>query len=116
MLPAWLAVVVTSRPEPEIVAALAKYKLLEIKCGSTDNRADIERFVTHKVRELMGMGVESDEAVQLLCDKADGVFLYVAKCSSTIERCALKTCERCKKALLHLYLRCHHGCTLLLCK
>jgi hypothetical protein len=79
MLPAWLAVVVTSRPKTEIVAALAKYAPLKIECGSTDNRNDIVRFVTHKVHELMGTGADNEEAVQLLCDKAEGVFVYVAK-------------------------------------
>jgi hypothetical protein len=79
MLPAWLAAVVTSRPETEIVAALAKYAPLEIECGSIDKRDDIVRFVTHKVHELIGTGADSEEAVQLLCEKAEGMFVYVAK-------------------------------------
>ena len=79
-LPAWLSVLVTSRPEHYIVSKLAAYKPKEIVVESATNLADIRLFLSHCLRKSHAMGSAASEeqraaAVELMMSKAAGLFL-----------------------------------------
>jgi hypothetical protein len=87
-LPDGLVVAVTSRPETVIKTALRRYAPVDIDCDSTNNLSDIKMYVEHRLTELMRDADDATraDATQVLCEKAGGVFVYVAKVTGARRR------------------------------
>lgn len=77
LLPAWVKLLLTSRPEKDIVTALSKYT--PVKIEDTDDRhlEDLEQYVREELRERVE---EKDlsAAVEIFMAKSEGKFIYAA--------------------------------------
>jgi WD40 repeat protein len=69
--PTWLRFLVTSRPEPEIKAALQSLSPYLLDTSTDENRADINNYLQMKLPQI------TDTQIAELLDKSEGVFLYV---------------------------------------
>eukprot|EP00937_MAST-01D_sp_MAST-1D-sp2_P004055 g4055.t1 len=78
-LPPWLRLVVTSRPEGDIVTRLQRrFKPLEMECDG--NTADAELYIRHLLQGKVAAGAVEDaveDAVRLLMERSGGLFLYL---------------------------------------
>jgi tetratricopeptide (TPR) repeat protein len=79
-LPQWLGVVVTSRPEQDIVSRLnSPY---ELDAQSEQNRQDVSEFLKEEFKAFSTLGsnpADLDEAVEVATDRSDGIMLYAAE-------------------------------------
>ena len=60
-LPAWLKLFVTSREEPQITAALAKFKRRELRADEKQNRNDVEAYLRKIARRHVKGEVRSED-------------------------------------------------------
>jgi hypothetical protein len=86
-LPPWVKVVVTSRPEADIVHAFARLKPTEIKEDDPRHSEDIRLFVESKLREVMD-AEHLKSGIALFLERSEGRFIYV---SSVIEEILKKS-------------------------
>jgi hypothetical protein len=81
-----LKVCVSSRPEPVLQQYLAKFPMLRVQDLT---RSDIRNYATDKLREYTQPGnihLDFRDIVDALCDKADGVFLWVSLALKSLGR------------------------------
>ena len=75
-LPDWVRLVLTSRPESEVVRPLQGLDPVVIPADSDENRADLTEYLTRELapfaRDRAGLG----RAVSEVLDRSEGVFLY----------------------------------------
>jgi tetratricopeptide (TPR) repeat protein len=71
-LPGWLRLVVTCRPEMDVSAYLNNLRPFIIDAGSRENLGDIRSFL----RRELSPDEASDEVVNRLVEKSEGMFLY----------------------------------------
>ena len=75
-LPDWVRMIITSRPEPEVMAPMQGLKPFILQADSQENQADLRQFLS---RELSAW-TENDEALSKAIDtiisRSEGVFLY----------------------------------------
>lgn len=88
-LPLWIKVLVTSRPEVEVVSCLQDIEALDHLVLASDveeNQEDILIFFSDKLRDLLPLK-RQNEILQILFDKSEGVFLYAdLLCSSILNK------------------------------
>lgn len=73
-LPRWLRLVVTSRPNPNVVAHLSVFDPFRLRTNRRENLDDIHSYLR---RELLVMELEpSDSVLDQIVDKSEGLFLY----------------------------------------
>jgi hypothetical protein len=82
-LPPWVKVVVTSRPEADIVHAFSRLQPREIKEDDPRHLRDIRLFVESKLREVMDED-ELASGVALFMDRSEGRFIYVSSVAEEI--------------------------------
>jgi hypothetical protein len=77
-LPSWFRMIVTSRPyEQEINSELQALDPWKIDAGREENLKDIRTYLYRELRPFTGNGTTSDEVVDTIVDKSEGLFLYV---------------------------------------
>jgi hypothetical protein len=76
-LPAWVKVVVTSRPEADIVHCFSRLSPTEIHEDDPRHLADIRLFVECQLRTVMDEG-ELEAGIALFMDRSEGRFIYVS--------------------------------------
>lgn len=79
-LPEWLGVIITSRPEQDIIARLANP--FELDTDSEENRADVEAYLFQGLGQRAGDDNRADllaTAVELAAERAEGNMLYAAE-------------------------------------
>ena len=76
-LPSWVKIVITSRPEADIVSSLRRLKPLEIKEDDARHLEDIQLFVRCKLEGVMDED-ELEAAVELFVARSEGRFIYVS--------------------------------------
>jgi hypothetical protein len=75
-LPEWLRLIVTTRPDSEVMAHLGGLEPLILSRDSEENRDDLQAFVR---RELPGLGVpDVDRSSAAIVERSEGIFAYVA--------------------------------------
>lgn len=75
--PPWLRLLVTCRPEPSLVAALARLTPVTMSLAQSENLDDIRDHARRRLAEIAGRPV--DEAiVRTILDRSEGIFLYVS--------------------------------------
>jgi TIR domain/AAA ATPase domain len=79
-LPAWLRLVVTSRPEAGVTARLKGLAPVELAAARPENRADLDAYLTAR---LGALGPGAGGAVAALADQAAGNFLYSGSASAS---------------------------------
>ncbi|KAJ3200265.1 hypothetical protein HDU82_009040, partial [Entophlyctis luteolus] len=77
-LPNFVKLLVTSRPESDIVARLDKhFKPRRLEPDNKANKNDVRLFFTGLVREVgVSGGLLANDAVETLADKSDGLFIW----------------------------------------
>ena len=73
-LPGWLRIVVTSRPEGDIIAKLAAFEPLAMECDGND--ADARLYLAHLLRGKVAAADEA-AAVERMLAKSEALFLYL---------------------------------------
>lgn len=80
-LPEWLGIVVTSRPDPAVVAQLIGFRPIEIDAQDARNEADLRKWYTEnlaKRTELASLSEIDQQRIQdLLIERSQGMFLYL---------------------------------------
>jgi hypothetical protein len=79
-LPSNVKFLITSRPEPDIVDALADFRPCEIKENDERHQADLRKFIKAILTEYQLFEEEDlfDEAVERLYEKSEGKFVYAS--------------------------------------
>jgi WD40 repeat protein len=89
-LPSWLRVIITSRPhEQEINSELQALDPWKLDAGREENLKDIRTYLYRELRPFTGNGEPSDEVVDKIVDKSEGLFLYVTLVREELERSRL---------------------------
>lgn len=83
--PAWLKLVITSRPDAEVLSPLQKYSPLYIDTASKENSRDIELYIRNVCRMYGIPESHIPEIVNDLNKKGEGNFLYVENICKSIE-------------------------------
>ena len=78
-LPPWLRVIVTSRPyEPEINFALQAVNPWRLDAGRPESTEDIRKYLYRELKPFTSNGAPSEEVVNKILDKCEGLFLYAS--------------------------------------
>jgi hypothetical protein len=83
-LPEWIAVVVTSRPEPAILRQFADYKPEIISAESDENLNDLRTFSSQWLGLEARGASETDPRVERLVEASGGNFLYLRKLQEAV--------------------------------
>ena len=76
-LPPWLRVIVTSRPyEQEINFAFQALDPSKLDAGRPENLSDIRKYLRSELRPFAGGSAPSEEIVETIVEKSEGLFLY----------------------------------------
>ncbi len=90
-LPQWIRLVISSRKEPEILDMFSNYQPHEIMATCLKNGQDIRAHLRRKFQEpkfqeiLIRTGTDLEFAIELLCTKCEGNFLYANYALMAIE-------------------------------
>jgi len=81
-MPRWLSLLVTSRPENEVLAQLSKFNPRTIDAGAEENMADIRLFLQDKLsRYEISL---REKAIESIVQKSEGNFLYAVEICNDI--------------------------------
>eukprot|EP01031_Cornospumella_fuschlensis_P026053 gene26053-31456_t len=79
LLPPWVKLLATSRPEADILASFARFEPTMISAEDPRHREDLRAYMrTHLPRCLQAPEEETSAAVELLMHKSEGRFVYVS--------------------------------------
>ncbi len=78
-LPDWIGIVVTSRPESDVIAPLQGLNPFVLDTATDKNRADIRDYLHRELASPLQNRPEADRLVEEILDKSEGVFLYVER-------------------------------------
>ena len=78
--PKWISLVITSRPESEIVSIFARFKPYTIETKGADNTSDVHRYLIGSFEKMqISLSKEKyDEMIEVLDNKCHGNFLYAS--------------------------------------
>lgn len=81
-LPAWVGVVLTGRPDPELAQSLKHYRPQIINADDPANLEDLRRYIDAWLKDELKAGRllahQAPTAAQMLMQKSEGAFLYLA--------------------------------------
>ena len=77
LLPVWVKLLITSRPEKDIVDALVSYKPVKIEDTDPNHVQDLKQYVEEELRAKVGEG-DLKAAVDIFMAKSEGKFIYAA--------------------------------------
>ncbi len=86
LLPDWLGVVVTSRPEFDVKISLQALNPFPIDTASDSNRADIRDYLRRELAAPLQDRVDGDHLIEQILEKSEGVFLYVERLCDDVLR------------------------------
>lgn len=92
-LPEWIGVVVTSRPESNVIAPLQGLNPFPFETSSEKNRADIRDYLRHELASPLLGRADADRLIGQILEKSEGVFLYVERFCDDI-RCGHLSLDR----------------------
>ena len=75
--PSWLRLVITSRPDPEVMHPLQGLTPYVLDTGAPDNDADIVAYLERELKPLVPDGPVPADAIEAILERSEGVFLYV---------------------------------------
>lgn len=76
-LPDWIGIVVTSRPEKPVSVNLQNLNPFFFDAENENNLADIQGYVHTELVNFLKNQPESNQTIQKIIEKSEGVFLYV---------------------------------------
>jgi hypothetical protein len=77
LLPDWIGLVVTSRPESAVKSPLRGLDPFVIDTQTEANRADLRAYLHHELGARLAAVEDPDGVVEQILKKSEGVFLYV---------------------------------------
>lgn len=103
-VPSWLGLVITSRPEADIVRRLARLEPFELDANAVENLQDIGTFL-RKSFEINKIPFNEEQIAQLI-EKSEGIFLYITEVINEIKkgRLSLSELDRFPQGLEGVYL------------
>lgn len=84
--PDWFRLLITSRPDPEVLAPLQKFDPYIIESISEKNINDIREFLIKKLSGLASDNSKISIFIEKIIGKCEGNFLYAEKACENIER------------------------------
>lgn len=85
LFPKWLGIVVTSRPEVEILTPLQAYHPVMLKADAPQNAADLRQYLESRLaKQLKGSQVPA-HVLEKILKASGGLFLYVDRLCNEIE-------------------------------
>jgi hypothetical protein len=85
-LPDWIGIVVTSRPESDVIAPLQGLNPFVLDTATESNRADIRDFLRRELASHLQNRPDADRLVEQILEKSEGVFLYVERFCDDVQR------------------------------
>jgi Cdc6-like AAA superfamily ATPase len=79
LLPGWIGLVVTSRPESNVTAPLQGYKPHPFEASSEENLADLREYLRRELATPVQNRPDADRLVEQILEKSEGVFLYIER-------------------------------------
>jgi tetratricopeptide (TPR) repeat protein len=74
--PEWLRLVITSRPDPEVMGPLQAYRPFIIDISDPRNERDIRMFLAQELKKYYAGNELPDPVIESIVKKSDGLFLY----------------------------------------
>lgn len=108
-LPSWLNFVVTSRPNPEVVAKLQAFSPFELDTEDKRNREDLENYLQSglaKRADFIALSKDAQARIQqVLLDNSEGMILYLQQILNGLQEGSIKIdqVEQIPKGLGSLY-------------
>ncbi|MBM3298437.1 MAG: toll/interleukin-1 receptor domain-containing protein [Deltaproteobacteria bacterium] len=84
--PEWMRLIITSRPEPEILSLLQNLDPELIAGDSDENLADIRQFLERELKPFAPDGVVSPATLDKIVSRSQGIFLYAECVRQALER------------------------------
>ena len=85
-LPDWIGIVVTSRPESDVIAPLQGLNPFVLDTATESNRADIRDYLRRELASHLQNRPDADRLVEQVLEKSEGVFLYVERFCDDVQR------------------------------
>jgi tetratricopeptide (TPR) repeat protein len=93
-LPAWMRIMVTSRPEIEVTAPFEGVTPFVLEAGSADNVADVLAFADHYLRPYAeAPGPLSEATRQMILGRSEGNWLYLEHLREALAAKHLRCCD-----------------------
>lgn len=104
-LPQWLRLVVTTRPEREVMRHLQSFTPIELKNDSEENVRDLSEYITTHIAAFAPGGAVADETVAQLRDVSQGNWLYLYWIARELKtgRLSLRDLEKFPRGLGSVY-------------
>jgi len=77
--PHWLRLVITSRPDPEVVQPLQGLSPYYLDASSPDNLKDIRTYLRYHLSSCSPQQTPDEQLIDTLLGKSEGIFLYVER-------------------------------------
>jgi len=85
-LPAWLGIIVTSRPEFDVKTPFQALIPFPLDTRSEFNRIDIRDYLLSKLASQLQNRQNSEKLIEQILEKSEGVFLYVERFCDDIQQ------------------------------
>ncbi len=79
LLPDWIGIVVTSRPESNVIAPLQGLNPFILDTATESNRADIRDYLRQELAEHLKNRPNAEQIIEQILEKSEGVFLYIER-------------------------------------
>lgn len=114
-LPTQVCFVLTSRPEDMILEDLEDYKPRHLDTNHLENQKDVEKYIRTEIRSCVPLGFnteQTEEVVQKLRAKCQGLFLYANKILAAYKnhKLTLEAIDSCPQEMSDFYLQQFHRC------
>jgi len=86
LLPAWLGMVVTSRPEFDVKTPFQALNPFPLDTKSKSNRADIRDYLLSKLASQLETRSNAEKFVAQILEKSEGVFLYAERFCDDVQK------------------------------
>ena len=77
LLPEWIGIIATSRPEFDVTGPLQGLNPYPIDTATTENLNDIREYLAIEIGEALQALSDPEPVIDQILDKSEGVFLYV---------------------------------------
>ncbi len=74
--PEWLKLIVTSRPDPEIMGPMQSYTPFTLDASDLRNMPDIRAYLDRELKEHYGGSEVPESTINAIVEKSGGLFLY----------------------------------------